>query len=60
MLHDIQEPSCPDIIEFWGKLKSKKKVVEFLDHTSENPSQGIGIIHNEKIVTDKGYEKGEK
>ena len=55
IIHDIQEPSCPDIVEFWGKLKgSKKKIAEFLDCTSEMPSQGIGIIHNAK------EEKGEK
>lgn len=55
ILHDIQETSCPDIVDFWGKLKtSKKKVVEFLDCTSATPSQGIGIIHNQK------EEKGEK
>lgn len=48
MIHDIQEPSCSDIVDFWAKLKSsKKKIVEFLDCTSETPSQGIGIIHNE-------------
>jgi hypothetical protein len=54
ILHDIQEPSCPDVIEFWNKLKqSKKKTIEFLDCTSKEPSQGIGIIHNQKDQNDQ-------
>lgn len=44
MIHDIQELSCPAVIEFWNKIKTGDSV-EFLDHTSQNPSQGIGIIH---------------
>ena len=43
MIHDIQEASCPGVVEFWETIKGKK-AVEFLDHTSEKPSQGIGII----------------
>jgi hypothetical protein len=43
MFHDIQEISCPDIVAFWKTVKGKKGV-EFLDHTSSEPSQGIGII----------------
>lgn len=47
MFHDIQEVGCPEVVDFWAKLDRKgKKTAEFLDHTSENPSQGIGIIHN--------------
>jgi len=42
MIHDIQEATCPDVVEFWKKLKGKK--IEILDHTSKEPSQGIGII----------------
>jgi len=47
MLHDIQETTCPEVVEFWNKLKAKKKVAEFLDHTSDVPLHGVGIIHNE-------------
>ncbi len=54
LIHDIQESSCPDIIAFWNKLKVKKKTVEFLDYSGKEPSQGIGIIHNE--VAKKGGE----
>jgi hypothetical protein len=42
MLHDVQELTCPEIIKFWKNLKGKK--IEFLDYTSKEPSQGIGII----------------
>jgi hypothetical protein len=59
LIHDIQETTCPDIIEFWSELKkSKKKTVEFLDCTSSVPTQGIGIIHNQKLgSTEKGDSK---
>lgn len=45
MIHDIQETTCPDIIKFWATVKTEKSI-EFLDHTSPVPLQGIGIIHN--------------
>lgn len=45
LIHDIQEPSCPDVPAFWKSLKGKKK--EFLDYSGAEPSQGIGIIINE-------------
>lgn len=47
MIHDIQEWSCQDIGEFWTTIKGKK-AIEFLDYTSEKPSQGIGIIIKKK------------
>jgi len=47
MIHDIHESSCPDIVAFW-ETKKNDTTVEFLDYTSEQPSQGIGVIHNEK------------
>ena len=42
MIHDIQETTCPEIVGFWQKLRKEK--VEFLDYTSEVPTQGIGIV----------------
>lgn len=48
MIHDIQEVSCPGVVEFWETVKGKKPIT-FLDYTSEKPSQGIGIIHNKKL-----------
>lgn len=47
MIHDIQEPSCPDVPVFWNKLKVKKKTAEFLDYSGAEVSQGIGVIHND-------------
>lgn len=47
MVHDIQEVSCPGVVSAWEEIKGKKPIT-FLTHTSEQPSQGIGIIHNEK------------
>ena len=47
MVHDIQETSCPEIVEFWEKLKGKK--IEFLDCSSEFPTQGVGIIQEGKL-----------
>jgi len=50
IIHDIQETTCPACLEFWNELKKlKKKTVEFLDCTSSVPTQGIGIIHNQKF-----------
>lgn len=44
MIHDIQEMSCPGVMQVWEEIKGKRPVT-FLAHTSEHPSQGIGIIH---------------
>jgi len=44
MIHDVQEFSCPDVVEYWNEIKTKESVT-FLDYTSGNPSQGIGVIH---------------
>ncbi len=48
MIHDIQEVSCPGVVEFWEMIKGKNPIT-FLDYTSEQPLQGIGIIHNIKM-----------
>lgn len=50
MLHDIQGPICPDVVAFWKALKAERPdstVKECLKWTGK-PTQGIGIIHNEK------------
>ncbi len=47
MFHDIQEKSCPEVVAFWETVKGKKPVI-FLDCTSKDPSQGIGIIKRGK------------
>jgi len=46
MVHDIQETTCPDAVNFWKGLHKEK--VEFLDCTSELPTQGIGIVKGGK------------
>lgn len=62
IFHDVQEPSCPDAVKFWNQIKSsKRKVVEFLDCTSKEPSQGIGIVHVQNInAQDNKTDKAEK
>jgi len=47
MIHDINEMSCPGVVAFWNTIKGKS-YKECLDHTSDNPSQGIGIIKGAK------------
>ena len=44
MIHDIQETMCPDVVRLWTSIKTEDSI-EFLDHTSSVPLQGIGIIH---------------
>lgn len=46
MFHDIQDASCPDVVEFWNKIKTieGKTIIEILDHNTNIPLQGIGII----------------
>jgi hypothetical protein len=48
LIHDIQETSCPDIVAFWAGLEEKEhaRTMEFLEHSSPVPLQGIGLIHN--------------
>jgi hypothetical protein len=50
MIHDIQEPDCPAVVEFWNDLKrtSKKERAEFTDSETENKIQGIGILYDKK------------
>lgn len=48
MIHDIQEFSCPDVVDFWKKIKDDN-AVEFLDHSSPVPFQGIGILHQQRL-----------
>jgi len=49
MFHDIQDFQCPGVVDVWEAVKGKK-FIEFLDHSSDQASQGIGIIiiHNGK------------
>jgi len=51
-IHDIQGPVCPPVVKFWKELKakSKGKTMEFLKHSTVEPTKGIGMIHNAKGV----------
>jgi len=49
MIHDIQEPSCQEVIEFWGDLKEKYEIEKFTYCTTEQPTMGIGIIYPDKV-----------
>jgi len=46
IIHDINEPSCPDVKRFWDELKSttKKKTIEFTVSSGGYNTQGIGMI----------------
>jgi hypothetical protein len=49
MFHDINDETCPGPQRLWKELKKQypeRKVVEFLQHTSDKPTHGIGVIHN--------------
>ena len=37
MIHDIQETTCPEIVEFWNERR-KHDSLTFLDYTSDKPS----------------------
>lgn len=45
-IHDIVEPSCPGVIQFWNELKAihTTNCVEFNFHSEGKNSQGIGVI----------------
>jgi hypothetical protein len=48
MIHDIQEPSCPECIELWNSVKNTKGklAVEFTDNAAAVSQQGTGILHD--------------
>ena len=46
MFHDIVQPSCPELIQFWNELKEGKNYKEYCYHTTGKPVQGIGLIFN--------------
>ncbi len=49
-LHDINEPSCPDVIRAWQEIKAEaisagKKIKEFTDSVGGFDTHGIGVIY---------------
>lgn len=59
MIHDIQELSCQDVIDFWNKKKTEYENKEFTFYPTEMPTMGIGIIYPDKVKTyeDSNLEK---
>lgn len=51
MIHDIQEPTCPECIELWESVKNTKGkiAVEFTANCAAVPQQGNGIIHDRRF-----------
>jgi hypothetical protein len=47
VIHDINEPCCPDVIRFWNELKTttKRKVLEITGSYGGIITQGIGILY---------------
>ena len=45
-LHDINEPSCPDVIAAWSKITSNttKNIKEFTMSVGNQKTHGIGVI----------------
>ncbi len=56
MFHDIQEPSCSEVVDFWNTvIKPKYEIYEFTYNPTETPIMGIGItFHKEKSIGEKG------
>lgn len=44
IFHDIVEPTCPDVGEFWNILKRGRLYYEFTASGCEYQTQGIGVI----------------
>ena len=44
LIHDIQEKSCQEVIDFWEKIKQGKTTEEYLECFSPEPIMGIGMI----------------
>jgi hypothetical protein len=41
LLHDIVDKHCPDVVKFWGEIKSKYKTKEFTDCEDK---MGFGLV----------------
>ena len=47
MFHDINDSTCPGVVNFWNEVKENKKYKEFTYQTNNQPIQGIGLVFNE-------------
>lgn len=57
MIHDIQETTCPEVIDFWSKVKSKFEVEEFTYNPTELDIMGIGITSFKEKEVDYSEKK---
>lgn len=46
MVHDINQPTWPDVKVFWDKIKVGKTYKEYLYQTDNKPVHGIGLLQN--------------
>lgn len=53
MFHDINDSTCPGVVQFWNEVKQGKKYKEFKYQTNKQPIHGIGIIFNDEINESK-------
>jgi hypothetical protein len=51
IIHDINEPSCPDVKTFWNEIKPNLKFKEYLYQTNNNPCQGLALIENDNFFS---------
>jgi hypothetical protein len=51
IIHDINEPSCPDVKRFWDKIKVGREHLEFIESGNGVNTQGIGVIINTNPFT---------
>lgn len=46
VFHDAQDVTCPEVVDLWESVKSEpgRTTAEFFDHSTPEPTQGIGIV----------------
>lgn len=59
MFHDINDSTCPGVVQFWNEVKEGKKYKEFTYQTNNQRIQGIGILFNENLKTFDRLEIGD-
>jgi hypothetical protein len=53
MFHDVNDSTCPGVVKFWNEIKEGKEFKEFTYQTNNQPIQGIGLLFNSKVITEK-------
>lgn len=49
MFHDINESSCPGVVQFWREVKGIKSFKEYTYQTSGKAVHGIGLLFNQEM-----------